>query len=352
MAQIRSRFYEAGALKVVDTGVSVISVGNLTAGGTGKTPVTSFLADVLASRGFDCAIISRGYGALVKGPAFVDSEASPESARRFGDEPSWLASEHRDVPVIVGGRRPESIAFLLASSSVSSMNPAKAFVNSTKRVVIADDAFQHRRLKRQIDIVILDATEPRWHYHPLPLGRLREGFDALGRASFIFISKTNLANREQLAWLREMIRSTSRTARVIDFGVRLNGFVPLESNRAVDKNEAKPNGKASDLKERRIVLVSGIARPQTFEQLVQETAPAARILKHFIFRDHYSYRADDLQSIEREARELGAEAIVVTEKDATKLGAWRPQIACYVSRLVARPLSNFGDFYEALDRLV
>jgi tetraacyldisaccharide 4'-kinase len=351
LARVRSFLYEAGAFEIVDSGVLVISVGNLTAGGTGKTPITSFLTDVLLSRGFACAIVSRGYGALEKGPALVEIEDSLAAAKRFGDEPSWLANEHRDVPVVIGGRRPESIAFLLspASSFVSSaecsqsIRSVKAFNTSLKRVVIADDAFQHRRLKRQIDIVILDATEPRWHYKPLPLGRLREGFSALKRASFIFVSKTNLASDEQLAWLYGMIRSTESAARVIDFGVQLNGFVQLEANHAT--------AKTVDLSERRIVLVSGIARPQTFDQLIQETLPMVKILRHFIFRDHYSYQIEDLEGIEREARELGAEAIVVTEKDATKLGAWRPQIPCYVSRLVARPLVNFGEFHEAVDRL-
>ena len=344
VARVRSQLYESGALEIVDSGVPVISVGNVTAGGTGKTPITSYLTDVLVSRGFACAIISRGYGAIEKGPALVSTDASLESAQRFGDEPSWLAAEHRDVPVVIGGRRPESIAFLLSSKAASAMNSARAFGKSVKRVVIADDAFQHRRLKRQIDIVILDASEPRWHYEPLPLGRLREGFDALKRASFIFISKTNLATTEHLAWLHEMIKSAESPAKVIDFGVRLSGFVPLGTNHV----SAKP----AELSERRVVLVSGIARPQTFDQLVQDTMPSVKILRHFIFADHYSYRTDDLETIEREARELGAEAIIVTEKDATKLVAWRPQISCYVSRLVARPLSNFGDFHEAVDRLI
>lgn len=342
---VRGDLFDSKKLEIVDSGVPVISVGNITAGGTGKTPITSFLTADLRSRGVACAIISRGYGAMQSGPALVPSDGLPETARQFGDEPSWLASVHPRVPVIIGGRRPESIAYLLSSRlTVGAIaSSVHDFRISSKRVVIADDAFQHRRLKRNLDVVILDATEPRWHYQALPLGRLREGFGSLKRANFIFISKTNLADADQLKWLLKQIKSLESRAPVIGFEVGLNGFVPLEENLSTVTVGAVPY--------QRVVLVSGIARPETFDQLVNDSIAQVKILKHFIFRDHSSYRVEELKRIEIEARELGAEAIIITEKDATKLGAWRPEIPCYVSRLVARPQSDLGEFHAAVDRL-
>jgi tetraacyldisaccharide 4'-kinase len=330
LASFRGYLYDSGTLEIVDAGSPVISIGNLTAGGTGKTPITSFLASYLSKRELACAIVSRGYGASVEGPALVPINGN---AAEFGDEPTWLAAEHPDVTVVIGAKRPEAIAFLKSGRGEDL---------AEKFIVLADDGFQHRRLKRNLDLVILDATEPRWHYRSLPQGRMRESFDALKRASFIFISKTNLAEASQLAWLRDQARAYGKP--VIEFAVGLNGFVPLDRN--------LPNAIPRPLSVGRVVLVSGIARPETFEQLITESIAGVQVLKHFIFKDHHAFSVSDFESIEVQALELGAEAIVVTEKDATKLRQWHPELPCYVSRLVAKPLTDLGGFHEAIDRLV
>ncbi len=326
VARLRGHLYDASAFEIVDTEVPIISVGNLTAGGTGKTPITSFLTDEISKRGIQCAIVSRGYGAFEKGTAQVPNDGSTKTAQRFGDEPSWLAKRHPSTPVMIGGKRPESVEYLKTHT---------AFATADKRIIVADDAFQHRRLRRNIDVVILDATEPGWHYRPLPLGRMREGFDALSRAHFIFLSKTNLGEPEQLAWLREQIKPFR--AKVIEFTSAIGSFSALGSEAAIG------------LPGTRVVLASGIARPSTFETSM---APFATVLKHFIFKDHHAYAAQDLSMIEREASALKAEAIVITEKDAVKLGSWQSQIPVYVSRLQATPQSDLGAFFDAVDKAV
>jgi len=326
VAKLRGHLYDSSAFEIVDTEVPVISIGNLTTGGTGKTPITSFLASFLASKltgRMKLAIVSRGYGAREKGPAQVPNDGSSKTAERFGDEPAWLAHRHPQIPVMIGGKRPESVEYLKTHT---------AFSQSVKRLILADDAFQHRRLKRNLDVVIIDATEPRWHYQPLPLGRMREGFDALSRAHFVFLSKTNLGTREQLDWLHEQIKPYR--ARVIEFEAKITHFTNL-------------NGDSPVPLPKRVVLASGIARPQTFAQSVGEHAT---VVKHLVFQDHHAFTAQDLAEIETQAKD--ADAIVVTEKDAVKLGSWQSRIPVYVSRLEAVPQSDLGDFLEAVDRLV
>lgn len=322
IARWRGHLYDSSAFEIVDTEVPIVSIGNLTAGGTGKTPITSFLASKLAETA-QLAIVSRGYGAREKGPAQVPNDGSPKTAERFGDEPSWLAHRHPEIPVMIGGRRPESVEYLKTHT---------AFAQASKRLILADDAFQHRRLKRSLDVVIIDATEPRWHYQPLPLGRMREGFDALRRAQFVFLSKTNLGDKDQLEWLREQIKPYR--ARVIEFAAKITHFTKL------NEDVASPLPK-------RVVLASGIARPHAFEQSVSEHAT---VIQHIVFQDHHAFQPQDLKQIEAAAE--GADAIVITEKDAVKLGSWQSRIPVYVSRLEAVPKSDLGEFFEAVDRLV
>lgn len=335
VARARSALYDKSALPVVDTGVPVISIGNITAGGTGKTPITSYLATDLATRGYSVGIVSRGYGGSEKGPALVGPDGTPSIAQRFGDEPAWLASRHPEATVVIGAKRPEAVAHLLTLKK-----PA---------VVLADDAFQHRRLKRDLDIVIVDPTEPRWHYQPLPLGRMREPFSALKRADFVFLSKTNLLPASELQWIRDRLKTEQTIAKfkIVEFGVKLAGVVSLELNRTL----APPAHESLS----RVVLMSGIARPHTFEATVKASARvfgSPTVIHHFEFNDHHVYTQEDLKSVEERALAERADAIVITEKDAVKLGDWVPRVPVFVTRLTAEPLTNIQEFHEAVHRLL
>lgn len=348
-AKVRGLLFDKGTLEIVDTKVPVISIGNLTAGGTGKTPITSYLAADLRTRGLLVGIVSRGYGGTESGPALVAPDATSETAARFGDEPTWLASRHPESLVVIGRERPEAVLFLnslFESKTPSAPNSPKLF--GSRRVVLADDAFQHRRLKRDIDIVVIDPTEPRWHYQPLPLGRMREGFSALKRADFVFLSKSNLLPAKDLEWIRERLHKEQVLAKfkIVEFGVKLSGAVSLESNRS--REPARP------LTLLRVVLMSGIARPETFETMVQQSVRAmgvVEVLGHFKFPDHHAYTANDLANVEAAAFDRKAQAIIITEKDAVKLVSWTPQVPVFVTRLVAEPLTDFQEFHEAVDRL-
>lgn len=336
VASLRNRAFDFRWRETVQVGAKVISIGNVTAGGTGKTPVTAWLVERLQERGRNVGIVSRGYGGVEKGPAPVPTDGSLESAVRFGDEPSWLAVRFPEVPVVICGDRVKAARELLSRADVD--------------VILADDAFQHRHLGRALDIVVLDATEPEWHYRPLPLGRLRESFSALTRARVLFITKVNLASAEKLRWLRSRIadelKGHGEPPLVIEFESRIEWLAPLG---------AKPRDpgivKTADLSGEKIILASAIGRPQAFESLLTREAKV-QVVAHEIFPDHHAFTRADLRRIENRAAESGAARILVTEKDATKLQGWEPRVSCLVARLEMKPRDDLKALYEEIDRVL
>lgn len=327
--QARGLAYDRGWLESVDVGVPVLSIGNITAGGTGKTPLTSFLLQRFAERGRRVGVVSRGYGGREKGPARVPSDGKPSTAERFGDEPAWLAARHPSLPVVIGADR------------VAAARELSGQVD----LILADDAFQHRRLKRGFDAVVIDATEPLWHYRSLPLGRQREDFHALARARAIFLTKTNLADEAALSWLRARLASAVPSVPVYEFEALLTGVAPLAAAVTETASASSLTGA--------VLLVSGIGRPMTFRKSV-ETDLGAVVREQMIFPDHHRYSEDDCRRISARAEELGVSAVVMTEKDAVKMSglarALRP--AVWVTRLESRPRTDFKEFYEAVDRFL
>ncbi len=321
----RNAAYDSGVCAVHSIGRPVVSVGNLTAGGTGKTPITSFLVSVLREKGMRVGVISRGYGGRSSGTEKVSSGGTPEEARLFGDEPSWLANQFPEVPVYVGVDKVATARALVARENVE--------------LIIADDAFQHRRLHRDVDIVILDASEPEWHCHLLPRGRLREAFSGLRRSHVVFITKTNLVAREVVERLRARAKEWVSEDQILEFETSIEGFVALEDNRAHPPRRPSPLGAS------RVLLASGIGRPHTFLELVRR-ATGAEIVDHLIFKDHHFFTKRDQQLIEQRARDRGASVILVTEKDAVKLADWKPQLPVFVSRLAAHPRVDLETFYS------
>lgn len=326
----RNLAFERGWRKVVDPGVPVVSIGNLTAGGTGKTPVTALLANGLRSRGYSVGIVSRGYGGREKGPARVSATGDTEAAAKFGDEPAWLAARFSDIPVYIGADRVAAVRALTRENQVD--------------LVIADDAFQHRRLARRFDIVVLDALEPDWHYRLLPLGRMRESFSSLKRADAIFVTKANLASSDEREQLLRRIDSvfmgTTERPPVYEIESALSGFTKLGEN----TGEVIPT---RVLEGKKVVLASGIGRPESFERLMSQDAKV-QIADHVVFADHHRYSKADLDLISSRVRETGAELLVVTEKDAVKMTGWSPDFPCWITKLEAR--GSLEGFYEVLHR--
>lgn len=344
----RNALYDKGWIEARGVGRAVVSIGNLTTGGTGKTPVTAWLARSLVDRGRRPAIISRGYKSIMENEiGKVDLSAGKrlsQLARLFGDEPTMLAHRLSEVPVYVGRHK-----VAVGRFAVSDAKPD---------VILADDAFQHRRLKRVFDIVLIDASEPGWHFRALPAGRMREPFSALSRADVVILTKVNLAEPARVERLRDMARARMDSAKqplVMEMEYRLERFILLEAYRGGDARGTAKRGPprtvaARELTSERIVLLSAIGRPEAFRRMVEEET-GARILEHVEFPDHHFFGPGDLSRVADVVRETGATMVLCTEKDAVKIDSGQTwSCPTYVSRLEAVPRGTWDEFHARLDR--
>ena len=269
-AALRAAGFLLGAEPVRRLKWPVVSVGNLSAGGTGKTPFTIALAKLLLNEGMHVDVLSRGYGRRVSGAALVDVAGTAEE---FGDEPILIARE-AGVPVFVGRRRYE--AGLLAERE-----------SAIRGVHLLDDGFQHRQLARDIDIVLVNSKD--LGDRLLPAGNLRESLPALRRATVLAVPVEDDA---AVAWLRGL----GLTQAVWRF--RREMVVPEVAGS--------------------VVAFCGIARPEQF--FLGIVATGVTIAARRVFRDHHRFRAADLLEVERMADRSGARAVLTTEEDRVRIG--------------------------------
>jgi tetraacyldisaccharide 4'-kinase len=273
----------------IDAGVPVLSVGNLTVGGTGKTPMVAWLCRHVLDAGRNPAVVSRGYrGGAGPGPVLVSQGAGPLVGPDLaGDEPHMLARALEGVVVVVGSNR------------VAGAEEAK---RAGADVVVLDDGFQHRRLARDLDIVLVDAGNPFGNSRLLPAGILREPLSSLERADAVIATRC----------------SAGQTIPAIERAVREHGGgVPLfrAGHRAVGFRSGDGRDVAAP---ERAVAFCGIGNPETFEADVR--AQGVEIVEFRAFRDHHAYATEELKFLTAAARDAGAD-LVTTEKDLARLGA-------------------------------
>lgn len=297
---VKNSFYDRGLLKSYQASVPVVSIGNLTMGGTGKTPITDFCLKSLVAQGKKVAVISRSYRAEVKTPSLVQVDR-PFAARYYGDEPVLLASANPEVAVYVGPSKWKTAQYATSQSLMK---------QSSLDLLIVDDGFQHRKLKRDLDIVILDATESLSNYAVVPEGRGRESSLSLSRADLVIVSKANLAEAADLQALQELIPEGKK---VIYFGYTIPHCVNVKDGRRLTKSEL--HGKT-------LFLVSAIARPDVFENMMGRMGQVHGNSRHF--RDHYQYTPADVSVLLKEFQASGSDYLITTEKDAVKLKGLLP----------------------------
>jgi tetraacyldisaccharide 4'-kinase len=284
-ASLRAAAYRRGLLPRARLAGPVVSVGNLSVGGSGKTPVVERVAAILRAAGEPVAILSRGYGGRHRGEPLLVSDGSAvlASAREAGDEPVMLARALPGVVVAVGRRRDAVGRFVEARFG--------------RRVHVLDDGFQHLRLERDLDLVCLDVRD--LEDRPLPAGRLRERPDALARAHAVLLTRLEAASEDELRALETRL-GAERTFRVAR---RTAGWRSLGGT----ETAAPP----------RAFLLAAIARPERFEHDVAQAGCA--VVGRAVFRDHHRFRPPELAEVAARARTAGADAIVTTAKDAVRL---------------------------------
>ncbi|TWU46253.1 Tetraacyldisaccharide 4'-kinase [Rubripirellula tenax] len=276
----RNRQYDSGKLETHAAGVPVISVGNLTTGGTGKTPIVCYLAKWFRSRGRRVMIISRGYG---RGDNDVNDEALE------------LHDRLPDVPHVQNPDRVEAARIVVEELEAE--------------VILMDDGFQHRRLHRDLDIVVIDATCPFGYGHLLPRGLLREPITGLTRADLVILTRCDAADAAKLAEIENLIKS-------------------VKPNLAVLRSRHVPSGLREfpdltspirSLEGQSVALVAAIGNPDAFEQTVLSCQATVIASKHF--PDHDTYSSEVVAEIRQWVRDLGdsIDRVVCTHKDLVKL---------------------------------
>jgi len=288
----RLALFRAGIFRVRRAARPVISVGNLAAGGAGKTPFVRWLAGELLARGERPAILSRGYGRRSRGLVVVSDGAGTLAPPYLsGDEPAVLARALPRVPVVAAARR------LRAAERALAIAPDVT-------LFLLDDGFSHVALSRDVDVVLLDATAPDACGALLPAGRLREPLKSLARADFIVVTKA------------EQTDPGPAVALAARYAPGVPVFHAVTEVTCVFDGHGEPL-RPRDVAQRVAVAVSGLARPEAFAATL--AALGIRPAAFLAFRDHVRYGGAEIGRIERAVEETGAGTIVTTEKDAVKL---------------------------------
>lgn len=303
--RLRNGLYDAKVLKSVAARAVVISIGNITTGGTGKTPLVIWLCRYLEAKGIRCAVLTRGY---------------KTEQGCLSDEPALLAKACPKTAVIVDSNR-------LAGAE-------KAIAHGAK-VLVLDDGFQHRRLKRDLNILTLDATCPFGYNRVLPGGLLREPVSGVRRASLIVITRYDQVNPTAMQQLQErltrlapnvpIVKATHRHTHAVTFGAQQ---LPLES-----------------LRDKQVFAFCGIGNPEAFFDHLSQNQ--ITVVGTRIFNDHHPYTPDDIKAILKEAHTCGANMILCTQKDWVKTALLNPERPDITLAYLAMEL----EFVEGVEKL-
>ena len=284
----RNHRYDTGAAPIHRVGVPVVSVGNLTLGGTGKTPMVEWIARWFADRGVAVGLVSRGYGTR---SGCLNDEAL---------ELQW------NLPGVPHLQNPDRVA--AARTAIDEFHC---------RVIVLDDAFQHRRIGRNMDLVLLDALEPLGFGHVFPRGTLREPLEGLGRADLVALSRADLLSADERQRLRGLVEPYAPQAAWLEIAHTARSLL------ASDRSEQPLTWLAGQ----RVLAFCGIGNPAGFRHTLATCG--CQVAGFHEFPDHHDYKARDLDLLATSAVGLDVAALVCTRKDLVKLG---------VDRLGDRPL--------------
>ncbi|MBR1843963.1 MAG: tetraacyldisaccharide 4'-kinase [Opitutales bacterium] len=339
----REKLYKNRLLKDHPLGCRVIVVGNLTVGGTGKTPVVEKLARLLQNRGRKVAILSRGYKSKAE-PWWKKSwhwliHADPCPPKVVSDgvrcllpyetagyEPLLLAKNLPGVCVVVDKDRVKAGQYAIEKFGCD--------------LLLLDDGFQYFRLKGASYIVLIDATNPFGNGHILPRGILREPMNRLRRAQFIVFTKSDRVAAADLKNLEQRVRCHNEKAPIF-FCKHVPKY--LQAVNGIERLEL------SSLNGQKVAALSGIASPRSFEQSLEDNGAQVVYMKHFL--DHHGYSEGDLIEFFAEAKHVGVECVITTEKDAVRISETSFELPFYFLRMEIEWMGGEDPFERILEQL-
>ena len=312
----RLALYHRGLLRIHKLGAPVISVGNITTGGTGKTPLVEWLARAMARENLRPCILTRGYGRKDAGARVVvsDGERVLAEASAGGDEPCLLAERLQGLAAVISD-----------ADRVAAARWALEHLRS--RLFILDDGFQHLRIARDLNILTVDATNPFGGGRLLPYGRLREPLREIKRTDCCVITRAEQA--ADIASLREEVKRLSGGRPVFVSRARTIGLRPVAETPArpvqesVEASQPSPNSAPKN-----VAAFCGLGNPQAFFAHLRSDGFAPAYTR--AFPDHHVYNQSDIAALGAEARARGAQALLTTAKDGVKLRGLKFQLPCYV----------------------
>ncbi|MBR6162868.1 tetraacyldisaccharide 4'-kinase [bacterium] len=289
---LRNRLYDFKILRSYKSEALVVSVGNLTTGGVGKTPVVSEIANYYSRKGKKTAILSRGYGGSLDNKLvnlISDGSGPLVSAQESGDEPFWLAENSLSSFVLTSRNR------ILAAKDAKNLYGAE--------VLVLDDGFQYRKLSRNLNCILVDAKNKFGNEHLLPAGPLREGFNEVRRADRIIVVNKSSDDKEALKYCDELKTRFKKP-------VYLCKMMPEVVYNLTDKNILQKGS--------RIIAFSAIGQPKDFYSFLQKDYKLTAVVD---FEDHHDYTLSDIERLVRIARKEKISNLVTTEKDAVKIAS-------------------------------
>ena len=312
----RNKLFDLGLKRSHASPVPVISVGNLTTGGTGKTPVVAMLVRMLNEAGHRPGIISRGYRELAEGG---------------NDEARVLELLCPGTPHVQNRDR------VLAARQVAEGRDTD---HDGCTVIIADDAFQHRRLKRDLDIVLIDALNPWGHDALLPRGLLREPVSGLRRADIVIVTRAELVDESCRTDIWEVVEANNNVCAKIELSFTPVGLVDKAGHQHAVENSGEEG----------VLAFCGIGNPEGFRKTLASAEIPIREL--IAFPDHHHYDQSDLQQLTESAEKSDAKALVTTVKDLVKIEAdWIGEVPVVALNIEARVTSGEASLVEAISRV-
>ncbi|MCQ2368265.1 MAG: tetraacyldisaccharide 4'-kinase [Kiritimatiellae bacterium] len=336
IVKIRYFLFDSGLMRRFPLGVQVISIGNVTAGGTGKTPVTEIFARTLSQHGRKVAILSRGYR----------RKEAPFWQRMFSQviDPPLVVSDGRRVLLdsAVGGDEPYMLASNLPGVAVVvDRNRVKAGRYAIKRLgcdtIILDDGFQYQKLKHSVEVVLVDSTNPFGNGNMLPRGILREPARHIKRADIIFLTKC----RGDVSDVKDEIRKYNKHAQIVECNHMPKVLKDVWSREEYPLSYL--NGKTA-------CTLSGIASPKGFENSLRHLG--AKVVWCERYADHHRYDASEVLYALNRSADMGADMLVTTEKDAVRFPRFETTpVKCLYLRIAIEILAGGENFDEIISRI-